>query len=54
MSLSDVMSSADLSLWTQAALVLFLAVFVAVVVRVFRRASRPELDRAAHLPLQDE
>lgn len=53
MSLSDVMGHAGLSGYAIVALVLFLAAFTAIVVRVVR-ARRPDLDRLARMPLEDD
>lgn len=36
------------------AMVLFLAIFVTVVLRVLQRSRRPEYDRMASLPLDDD
>ena len=55
MSLTDIISHADLALFPQVAMVLFLLVFFAVLVRVARR-SGPDAEtwrRAASLPLED-
>ena len=53
MSLTDVVSHLDLAIWPKMALVLFLAVFVAVTAKALL-SSKPELDRAARLPIDDE
>jgi len=53
MSLSEIMSSMDLAVWPQIGLILFLAAFLAIVVRVLRR-KRPDLDQIAALPLADD
>ncbi|MGF1511671.1 MAG: cbb3-type cytochrome oxidase subunit 3 [Myxococcota bacterium] len=52
MRLSELMSSMDLSFYPQVALVIFLAVFIGVVVRLFTR--KEEYERAARLPLEDD
>lgn len=54
MSLTEIMSQAGLHAYAEAALVIFLVVFAAVVVRVFvaRRASHYEHLR--RLPLDDD
>ena len=49
---TDVMSNSGLSLYAVIALVLFILVFVAIVVRIFT-ARRAEMDRNARLPLDD-
>jgi len=48
------MGQADLAIWPQLALVIFFAVFVAVVFRVFQRSRVEEFKRAAMLPLDEE
>jgi len=53
MRLSDVMSHAGLAGYAVVALVLFLAAFVAIVVRVARRSSSAEFARASRMPLDD-
>jgi hypothetical protein len=53
MSLSDVIGHLDLAVWPKMALVLFVAVFVAVTVKALR-GPQTELDRAAHLPIDEE
>jgi cbb3-type cytochrome oxidase subunit 3 len=53
MRLSDIMSQSGFAIYAEIALVLFLAVFVAVVVRIFWPARKAELDRASRLPLDD-
>ncbi len=54
MSLADVMGHAGLSAYAVAGLVLFLAAFVAIVVRTFWPGRGRELDHAARLPLDDD
>jgi hypothetical protein len=54
MSLTDVMSSMDLAVYPQIALVLFLGVFAAVSIRTLRRGSADELRRGSRLPLEEE
>jgi hypothetical protein len=49
--LSDVMSGANLSIYAEVALVLFLAVFAAVAVRLFLGPSDPN---PARLPLEQD
>lgn len=53
MRLTDVMSNLHLAIYPILALPLFVGVFVAVVVRMVRRTSRQELDRAGQLPLEE-
>lgn len=52
-SLSDVVGAAGLHGYAEVALVLFLAVFIAVVARVLL-TRRGDLDRVARLPLEDD
>lgn len=54
MKLSDVVGHANLSAYAEVALVLFFAVFLAVVWRLFLSGRRAELEAAAQLPLDDE
>jgi cbb3-type cytochrome oxidase subunit 3 len=54
MKLSDIMSYAKLSVYTEVALVLFLGVFIAITIRTFLPSRRTELDAAARLPLEDD
>lgn len=54
MKLSDIMSYADLSAYTEVAMVLFIGVFIAVTIRTFLPSRRAELDAAAHLPLDHD
>jgi cbb3-type cytochrome oxidase subunit 3 len=53
MRLSDIMSGAGLSVYAQIALLIFLATFVAIVIRTFAPSRRREMDEAARLPLDD-
>jgi cbb3-type cytochrome oxidase subunit 3 len=54
MKLSDIMSHAQLSVYTEIALVLFLAVFVAIVIHTFLPSRRRELEEISRLPLSDD
>lgn len=53
MKLSDIMSHAGLSMYAQVALVLFVLVFLAIIVRTFLPSRRGELMEAALLPLDE-
>lgn len=53
MSKSDLMSGMDLATYPQIALVLFLAVFAVMVVRVFSKRRAKEYEAASRLPLED-
>jgi cbb3-type cytochrome oxidase subunit 3 len=52
MRLTDVMSHMNLALFPKAALVIFLAVFVAVTLKVYLKRGR-HFDHMAALPLDD-
>jgi cbb3-type cytochrome oxidase subunit 3 len=54
MGLSDVLGNAGLSGFTQVAMILFMAAFVAIVVWTFAPRRRRELDETSRLPLDDE
>jgi cbb3-type cytochrome oxidase subunit 3 len=47
------MGHAGLSVYAEIALIIFLAVFVLVVIRIFT-ARRSEMDRRARMPLEDD
>ena len=53
MRLSDVVSHMNLAFWPQVALVIFIAVFLAVAVRVYTR-PRAAYQRYCLLPLDDQ
>jgi cbb3-type cytochrome oxidase subunit 3 len=52
-SIADVVSAAGLAEYAEIALLLFFAVFIAVTLRVLS-ANKGSLERAAHLPLEDD
>jgi hypothetical protein len=52
-SLSDVMSAANLAIYPEIGLVIFLFVFLSVAVRVYR-GDPQRFERARHLPLEEE
>lgn len=52
MKLSDIMSAAGLSIYAEVALMLFLGVFLAVALDVFRSSRRHE--ETSLLPLEDD
>ena len=54
MKLSDIMSYAQLSWYTEVALILFLGVFIAISVRTFMPSRNRELEAASRLPLEDD
>jgi cbb3-type cytochrome oxidase subunit 3 len=53
MRLSDIVSHAGLAGYAEVALILFFAVFVTVVIRLFGPGGRRDIDHLAHLPLDD-
>jgi cbb3-type cytochrome oxidase subunit 3 len=53
MKLSDIMGHAGLSSYAQIALVIFVGVFTAIVIRTFAPSGQVELREAALLPLDD-
>jgi cbb3-type cytochrome oxidase subunit 3 len=53
MSLTSIMSAAGLTIYPIVALVLFLTVFLAVMVRTMNRRSRETFNRCARIPLDD-
>jgi cbb3-type cytochrome oxidase subunit 3 len=52
--LSDIMANAGLAGYAEIALLIFMAVFVAVVLRIFWPGRKAELEQAARMPLDDE
>lgn len=54
MKLSDVMGAAELSIYAEVGLVLFLLAFLGVVVRVISPRNSQEYSEARLLPLDDE
>lgn len=54
MKLSDIMGYANLSVYAEIALVIFLIVFLALSVRLFLPGQDAELRAAARLPLDDD
>ena len=54
MRLSDIMSAAGLSSWTEVALVLCFITFTAIVFWVFVVRSKPSYDRVSQLPLDKD
>ncbi len=53
MSLTDLMSGADLAFYPQVAMVIFVVVFLAMTARILGRRRPGELARWASLPLED-
>jgi hypothetical protein len=54
MRLTDIMSAMDLAIYPQIALLIFVAIFINVLVRVFSRRRAQEYQRLAELALHDE
>lgn len=54
MKLSDIMSHANLSIYTEIAMVLFMLVFIATAIRLWLPGRQKALQEAAQLPLNDE
>lgn len=54
MKLSDVMGAADLAVYAEVGLVLFLAAFLAVVARVLLPGRDDSYEKARMIPLSDE
>lgn len=54
MSLTDVMSAAQLTLWTEIATGLAMVTFVAIAIWTFARRNRRDQDEAKMLPLADD
>jgi cbb3-type cytochrome oxidase subunit 3 len=52
--LSDIMGNAGLAFYAEVALVIFMAVFVLITVRLFMPSAQQELQEAARLPLDDD
>ncbi len=52
MKLSDIMSHADLSVWSQVSMAIFLGVFLLVVIRVLR-TPRATLDQISERAIRD-
>jgi len=53
MKLSDIMSEMGLAIYAEAALVIFVGVFLAVAYRLFRSQSSAELEAVSRLPLEE-
>ena len=54
MKLSDIMSAADLAIYAEVGLVLFLLAFVGVVIRVLWPGSSDRYEKVQMIPLTDE
>ena len=54
MRLSDIMGAANLSVYAEIAMILFIVAFVAIVIAVFSRRRQRTYDAASRMPLDDE
>ncbi len=54
MRLSDIMGAADLSVYAEIAMLLFIAAFVAIVISIFAPSRKRMYDDASRMPLDDE
>ncbi len=54
MKLSDIMGAAGLSAYAEIAMIIFLVVFVAIVISLFRPGRQQTFDAASRMPLDDE
>ena len=50
---SKIVENADITIFGQLSLIIFFAVFIAVLVRVWTH-SREEMEQMAHLPIEEE
>lgn len=53
MSLTDLMSAANLDQYAQVGLIAFIVAFSLIVWRIFSRRNKSQYDAAARLPLDD-
>ena len=53
MRLSDIMSHAGLSIYTEIAMLIFIAAFIGILIRTFRPSKAKELEALGRLPLED-
>ena len=54
MKLSDVMGNSGLSVYAEIAMILFMAAFLAIVIRIFWPSRRAELEKHRNMPLDDD
>lgn len=54
MRLSDIMSHAGLSIYTEIAMLIFFAAFLAILYRTFRPSKSKEIEALGRLPLEDD
>ena len=54
MRLSDIMGAANLSVYAEIAMILFIVAFIAIVIRIFSPGRQQTYDAASRMPLDDE
>ncbi|MBI2406929.1 MAG: cbb3-type cytochrome c oxidase subunit 3 [Gemmatimonadetes bacterium] len=54
MRLSDIMGAANLSVYAELAMILFLAAFVVIMIAIFAPGRKHTYDAASRMPLDDE
>ncbi len=54
MRLSDIMGAANLSVYAEIAMILFIVAFIAIVIRIFSPGRQQMYDAASRMPLDDE
>ncbi len=54
MKLSDIMGAANLSVYAEIAMILFIAAFVVIVIKTFAPGRQKTFDAASRMPLDDE
>ena len=54
MRLSDIMGAANLSVYAEIAMILFIVAFIAIVVMTFAPGRQKTYDAASRMPLDDE
>lgn len=54
MSLTEIMQNADLSLYPKIGLIIFAGIFLLVCYRTLKMKQHTDVDRLAHLALEDE
>ncbi len=54
MRLSDIMGAANLSVYAEIAMILFIVAFIAIVILIFSPGRQRTYDAASRMPLDDE
>ncbi len=54
MKLSDIMGAANLSVYAEVAMILFIAAFLVIVIAIFAPGRQKTYDAASRMPLDDE